>query len=34
MEEELHKQGKQLGKVDLAEMDAVWNRVKSGLGSR
>jgi MazG family protein len=34
MEEELRKEGKQLGKVDLAEMDAVWNRVKSGSGSR
>ncbi len=34
MEEELRKQGKQLGTVDLAEMDAVWNRVKSGSASR
>jgi tetrapyrrole methylase family protein/MazG family protein len=33
MEEELQKQNKQLGKVDLAEMDAVWNRVKSSSGS-
>ena len=30
MEEELRKQGQQLGKVDLAEMDAIWTRVKSG----
>ena len=34
MEEELRKQGQQLGKIDLAEMDAIWNRVKSGSGSR
>jgi XTP/dITP diphosphohydrolase/tetrapyrrole methylase family protein/MazG family protein len=28
MEEELQAQGKQFGKVGLAEMDAIWNRVK------
>lgn len=34
MEDELRSQGKQLGKVDLAEMDTVWNRLKSASGSR
>ncbi len=28
MEEELQKEGKQLGEVDLATMDATWNRLK------
>ena len=28
MERELQKQGRQLGAVDLAEMDEVWERVK------
>jgi MazG family protein len=29
MERELQKQGKQLGEVDLAELDEIWNRVKA-----
>lgn len=34
MEEELRKEGKQLGTVDLGEMDAVWNRLKKASASR
>jgi uncharacterized protein YabN with tetrapyrrole methylase and pyrophosphatase domain len=29
MEAELLKQGKQLGEIDLAAMDEIWNRVKA-----
>ena len=29
LEDELHKRGKRLGDVDLAELDAIWNQVKS-----
>src|SRR6266481_1101882 len=29
LEDELRAQGKQLGDVDLAEMDAIWNRIKN-----
>ena len=29
IEDELHAQGKRLGDVDLAELDQIWNRVKS-----
>jgi MazG family protein len=29
LEDELHAQGKRLGDVDLAELDQIWNRVKS-----
>ena len=29
LEDELHVQGKRLGDVDLAELDQIWNRVKS-----
>jgi MazG family protein len=29
LEEELQSQGKRLGQVDLAEMDAIWNRIKT-----
>lgn len=34
MESELQKQGRKLGEVDLAALDEIWNRVKSGSGSR
>lgn len=34
MEEELRKEGKQLGTVDLGEMDAVWNRLKKASAFR
>jgi MazG family protein len=34
MERELQKQNQRLGEVDLAKMDAVWNRVKSDSSSR
>jgi nucleoside triphosphate diphosphatase len=30
LERELHAQGKQLGEVDLAAMDEIWNRIKRG----
>jgi len=33
MENELRKQGQELGQVDLATMDAIWNRVKSAKAS-
>jgi len=28
VEDELRRQGKRLGDVDLAEMDAIWNEIK------
>jgi uncharacterized protein YabN with tetrapyrrole methylase and pyrophosphatase domain len=28
LEDELRRQGKRLGNVDLAEMDAIWDRIK------
>ena len=34
VEEELKQRGKRVGEVDLAEMDEVWNRLKSASGSR
>lgn len=34
MEREFKAAGQKLGEVDLAEMDKVWNRVKSGTGPR
>ena len=29
LEEELQSQGKRLGDVDLAELDAIWNQIKT-----
>jgi len=29
LEDELRKHGKRLGNVDLAEMDAIWNQIKT-----
>jgi uncharacterized protein YabN with tetrapyrrole methylase and pyrophosphatase domain len=34
VEDELRRQGKQLGDVDLAEMDAIWNEIKANTQRR
>ena len=34
LEDELRKQGKRLGDVELAEMDAIWNEIKKNAQRR